>query len=394
MRCALKIKRSGKTFCIWLFRPGPGAGFCLRPSSSLGTCGLAVDGGMRHRAYCSELWKLQETKRRSDLGLGVHGLHKGGMSLELPGVSSSLGSRGEVSRRDTWGSPWPPGTTPGLFIVASSGQEHEAPWSFGGPSPRGGLCGARAGRHDGGSCLDYLSGPACTWTLPVCEKGRGASVARALSCPPSCTSPLASRPTMRLATPGTGSTSCPSSSSAPSSCSTWCWACSRGKRPCGCVLPLCSQAGEGADGTGHGLCGGGGEARPGPGTVTPSVLSSSQPVLGATILTSPLVVPGPGLLTPSSWPSPRPLSQGRGCCCLLSGFVVQFLSSPGDKRALLCDTGEGMERPWVSTPALTPGLPRLSGHLSLLTSSRRQGRMQCWRPSWRKVLPTFMGSEV
>ena len=53
-----------------------------------------------------------------------------------------------------------------------------------------------------------------------------------------------------------------------------------------------------------------------------------------------------------------------------------------------------MERPWVSTPALTPGLPRLSGHLSLLTSRRRQGRMQGWGPSWGKVLLTLIGSEV
>ena len=166
MGCALKIRRSGKTFCVWLFRRGPGAGVCLRPSCSLGTCALAVDGGVRHSAYCSELWKLQETKRRSDLGLGVCGLHKGGMSLELPGVSSSLGSRGEVSRRGTWGSPWPPGTTPGLFSVAGSGQEQEAPWSFGGPSPRGGSVGqGQAGVMVGPAWITCLDPP----TLGLCR---------------------------------------------------------------------------------------------------------------------------------------------------------------------------------------------------------------------------------
>ena len=104
-------------------------------------------------------------------------------------VSSSLGSGGEVSR---WGTQE---VTPLASWHCWAGQECEAPWSCGAPV----LEGAREGRCG----LDFLSGPTRTWTLLVCEK------ARALSCPPSCSSALASRPMTRPATPGTGSTSCP-----------------------------------------------------------------------------------------------------------------------------------------------------------------------------------------
>lgn len=69
---------------------------------------------------------------RLDLDLGDPGLHKGGLSLKLPGVSSNLGSGGEVSR---WGTPW---VKPLASWCCWEGQECEALWSFGGPSPRGG----------------------------------------------------------------------------------------------------------------------------------------------------------------------------------------------------------------------------------------------------------------
>lgn len=64
---------------------------------------------------------------RSDLDLGVPGLHRGGLSLKLPGVSSSLGGGGEVSR---WG---PPGGEALGFLVLLDRSGVQISWVLWGP---------------------------------------------------------------------------------------------------------------------------------------------------------------------------------------------------------------------------------------------------------------------
>lgn len=92
------------------------------------------------------------------------------------------------------------------------------------------------------------------WTRQASVRGQGC-----VCCTRPSSSPLASRQTTRPATRGTGSTSSLSSSSAPSSCLTWCWACSLGKGRVGLCAARVLRPGTAAGvcdvrDTGPGLC--------------------------------------------------------------------------------------------------------------------------------------------
>lgn len=134
------------------------------------------------------------------------------------------------------------------------------------------------------------------WTTAPClgpgrclRRGQGTSIARPVCLAHRPVVFFASRQTMQPVIPGIGSTSFLSSSSAPFSCSTWCWACSRGKR-LGCCL-LHSHGTQ----PGLGVHTGGGPAWPqGPLPCSHSQHpGKGQPLLRAVILTSPLTLHWP-----------------------------------------------------------------------------------------------------
>lgn len=133
--------------------------------------------------------------------------------MGLPGEEQP--GRGGASWRGPHAALGLPRTAPRLVSIAG-------PWPWGVPAPEGSVGQPQAPRPSA-----WLPRPdPHRGSLAVCEGPQpGLCLAH-----PSSSSPLASRPTTRLAMPGTGCTSSLSSSSAPSSCSTWCWACSPGKR--------------------------------------------------------------------------------------------------------------------------------------------------------------------
>lgn len=174
----------------------------------------------------------------------------------------------------------------------------------------------------GGGCGSFLDVPSQTLA------GAGDGPGLCLVTRPPCSCVLVSRQMMPLETLGTGSTSSLSSSSAPSSCSTWSWECSQGKRRVD-LCAACSQAG-GGDGV---------RRRPCPAwphglrsmVVSLSTLSSRQPFPSAAIPTLPRLPPCPVLLPSVPFLDGTMASDSdhrgggdRSYCCLSPGPMAGF----------------------------------------------------------------------